>query len=482
MVVLDERITITGISADDEATINGLLQQLKDKTPRNLLRSSYYDGRRAINQIGSVIPPHYYRMGLVLGWSGKAVDILARRCNLDRFVWPDGDLDSLGAREVFDRNNLRSEVSSGVISSLLYGPAFLVNTRGVESAGEPRALIHVKDATAATGTWNSRKRGLDNLLSVTGRDDEGKVTALALYLDGRTITAERLAGGQWRGSEERHPWGMPVEPMPYKPRVGRPFGMSRISRILMSLHDSGLRTVIRLEGHMDVYSFPEMWMLGADESIFKNPDGTQKATFNVMLGRLKGIPDDEDATQPRADVKQFSASSPEPQLAALNAQAKLFAREAALPDTSLAITDVSNPTSAESYDASQHEIIAEAEGAMDDWGPALRRSQVRALAMMNGIPVRDLPSEWSTIAEKWRSPRYLSRAAEADAGMKMISAVPWLAETEVGLEKLGLSEQEIDRALAERRRNGGSAALRAITEAAAAGRPVVTPDAGDASA
>jgi hypothetical protein len=39
-----------------------------------------------------------------------------------------------------------------------------------------------------------------------------------------------------------------------------------------------LRTLIRMEGHADTYSFPEMWMLGADESIFKNPDGTQKAS------------------------------------------------------------------------------------------------------------------------------------------------------------------------------------------------------------
>jgi hypothetical protein len=44
----------------------------------------------------------------------------------------------------------------------------------------------------------------------------------------------------------------------------------------MSLHDQALRTVIRMEGHADVYSFPEMWMLGADESIFKNADGTPR--------------------------------------------------------------------------------------------------------------------------------------------------------------------------------------------------------------
>ncbi len=102
----------------------------------------------------------------------------------------------------------------------------------------------------------------------------------------------------------------------------------------------------------------------------------------------------------------------------------------------------------------------------------MRRTLTRALAMANGET--DVPAEWATIDAKWRPPVHLSRAAQADAGMKQLTAAPWLAETDVGLELLGLSEQQIRRALAERRRSGGSAALRAITSAVVAGRPVVT--------
>ena len=134
---------------------------------------------------------------------------------------------------------------------------------------------------------------------------------------------------------------------------------------------------------MDVYSFPEFWLLGADAAVFKNQDGSLKAPWQVMLGRLKAIPDDDEAPEAlaRADVKQFSAASPEPHLAALNAFAKLYAREQSLPDTALAITDVSNPMSAESYDASQYELIAEAEGVTDDFSPALRKASAVPLVM-----------------------------------------------------------------------------------------------------
>lgn len=459
-----QSITVTGLTIDENEIANSLLARLEEKTPRNLLRASYYDGKRAIRQVGTIIPPQFYKLGVVLGWSAKAVDTLARRCNLDRFVWPDGSLDDLGMSDLVEMNHFTSEVSAALVSSLIHGVSFLVNTQGDQTVGEVKSLVHVKDAMNATGEWNERRRRLDSLLSVTDRDENAKVSEFVLYLDGRTITIEN-DGGWSEVNRTEHPWGVPAEPLVYKPRAGRPLGSSRISRPVMSLHDQALRTVIRMEGHMDVYSFPEMWLLGADESIFQNADGSQKATWQVMLGRIKAIPDDDDATNPRADVKQFAASSPQPHIDALKQQAQLFSGETSIPLSSLGVSDMSNPTSADSYIASREDLIAEAEGATDDWAPTLRRTIVRALAIQNDIPIYDVPSEWSTIAPKWRSPIYLSRAAAADAGGKQLAAVPWLAETEVGLELLGLDDQQIVRAMADRRRNAGRNVLAAIGNA-----------------
>jgi hypothetical protein len=153
----------------------------------------------------------------------------------------------------------------------------------------------------------------------------------------------------------------------------------------MSLHDQALRTVIRMEGNADVYSFPQLLLLGADETIFKNADGSMKASWQVALGRVFGIPDDDDAMVPRADVKQFQAASPQPHIDQLKQQAQLFSGETSIPLSSLGVSDMSNPTSADSYIASREDLIAEAEGATDDWGPPLRRTLARALAMANGL-------------------------------------------------------------------------------------------------
>lgn len=462
-----DTLSVPGLTDDEQRTVSRLYARLQERKRRNLLRSSYYDGKRAIRQLTPVVPPIYYSLGVVLGWTGKAVDALLRRCTLETVDWPDGDLESLGFTEFSDNNHLRPTLKGGQVDSLLHGVSWIVNTVGGEE--EPKSLLHCKDALSGTGTWNARARRLEDFLSITSLDDDGNPNGVALYLP--DLVVECWKDRVWRVARSKHVWGIPVEPMGFKPWV-REFGASRITRPLMALQDRATSAVIRLEGHMDVYSFPELWMLGADSSIFKNADGTVKPDWRVMLGRIKGIPDDDEALPElaRADVKQFPAQSPAPHLAALNAYAKMFAREAGLPDSALAITDYSNPTSADAYAESREDLIAEAEGATDDWSLPIRRAVARGLAIQNGM--RSVPVEWATMGTRWRSPIFQSRAAAADAGMKQMTAVPWLAETGVGLELLGLDEQQIRRALAEqRRRNGGALMdrLNAVAGGSAAG-------------
>lgn len=467
---MNETIRVKGLTDDEGRTVNRLLAELDAKSLRNRIRKAYYDMKVAPKLVGSVIPPQYWRAGIVLGWSGKAVDLLARRCNVDDFVWPNGDLGSIGFNEWWERNRLGSEIRQAFISSLIHSVAFGINTTG--TADNPNSYLHFKTALDATGDWNSFTRRMDNLLSVleysSDEHEPNRPIKLALYLDGETVTMAR-DGGAWSVTDRtKHVYGVPVEPLVYKPRIGRPFGSSRISRAVMSHQDAAVRSAIRLEAHGDIYAIPDLWMLGADESIFKNSDGSQKESWQVVMGRIKGIPDDENAAEPRADVKQIPASSPKPHLDMIRQQAQLFSGETSIPLTSLGVADNNDATSAESYIASREDLIAEAEGAADDWRPSLRRLAVRGLAMANNIGLDSVPGEWLSIDTKFRSPIYQSRAAQADAGMKQITAAPWLAETEVGLELLGLTDQQIERALSERRRAGGSQVLEALRRSAEA--------------
>lgn len=451
------QVRLPKVNGDTNDLINGLLGELEARRARNYLRACYYDGRRAVRKFGSgVVPPEYFKIGIVLGWSAKSVDILARRCNLDGYTWSGGDLDSLGYQEVMDENFFGAESSSAIVSSLIHGPAFLINTSGDEYADEPESLIHVADAMNATGEMNGRTRRLDNLLSVLKRDEERNPLSLVLYLDGLTLTARRdKASARWSVDWTPHPWGVPAEAVVYKPRVGRPFGSSRISRVVMSLHDRALRVVIRMEGHADLFSYPELWMLGADPSeVLADANGNPLPTWKAMMARIKGIPDDPDAASDalaRAEIQQFQQSSPAPHIDLFAQCANDFAGETDLPVTALGVQAKTNTTTADGSDNAEKQLIGEAEGATDDWSPPFRRSMARALAIKNDLD--EIPPALASLAAKWRPHGYLSRSAAADAGMKQLAAVPWLAETEVGLELLGLSDSQITRALEARRKH-----------------------------
>lgn len=217
---------------------------------------------------------------------------------------------------------------------------------------------------------------------------------------------------------------------------------------------------------MDIYSYPDFWLLGALAKDVKGEGDVNVAAMASALGRIRGIPDlpaddpsARDNNLDRADIKQFPASAPTPNLAQLNALAKLFARESSLPDSSLAITDFANPTSADAYDASQRDLIDEADGAVEDWSPAVKRSHLRALAILNDET--EIPAEWQTIEGKWRDRRYTSKSAQADAGSKIVPLIA-AATSEVELELLGLDEQQIRRVMAEKRRATGRGVLDAL--------------------
>lgn len=452
-------MNVPGLTDDELITLNLLADRLRRKEPRNRLRAAYYDGKRAVRQVGITIPSQYEKLALTLGWCAKGVDGLARRVNIDRFVWPGGDLESLGMQQMVDDNFLLSELSQARVDALIHGVSYLITTQGV--AGEPEILVHSKDARNAIGDWNVRTRRLDNLLSVTSRDGSD-ITGFVLYLPNLTITAER-SDGAWQVDRSEHVWGVPAEPLVYRPRTSRRMGRSRITRAAMKHQDSGVRALTRIEAHMDIYAIQKFILLGADDSSFVNADGSPKDSWQIVMGRVMALPDNEEASDQanqRADVKQFSAESPAPHLAQLNALAKLEAREFDLPDSDFAMTDLANPTSADSYNASRENLISEAEGFMQDADAPVRRTVIRALAMKNGDP--SAHPDWASIQPKWRSPLYLSKAAAADAGAKQIAAIPWLADTEVGLELAGLDEQQIVRAMAEKRLAAGRQVIASI--------------------
>lgn len=453
-------IRIPGLDHQEQNSLDVLVSQWRQKRPRNNLRSGFYDMKNSESALMSkAVPDVVKNRSFVLGWSATAVDKLNRRCNIDGFYDANGtDLDSLGLSEIYRDNRLGSELSQAGVSSLLHAVSFLVTTQGDTEAGEPEVLILGKDATSATGVWNVRQRAMTSFLSINAYDEFGEPSSMVMYLPGVNVMMTAGSQGTWTVERRTHSYGVPVDPLRYQARLGRPMGRSRVSRAVMSIHTQALAAMIRADVNGEAYSLPRYVLLGATESAFQNADGSPKPSWRAAWDAIWAIGDDEGAASDalaRADVKQFHGQSPEPQNAHLRMLAQMFSGETGIPIGELGIIGDANPTSAEAMEGSRDDIINEAGRTTEGWGPDVSSAVNRALVMRNRGAV---PGNLD-IQTNWRKPKYESRAAAADAGSKILDKAPWLADTEVGLELLGLTPSQIRRAVNERSRASGRLAL-----------------------
>lgn len=453
---LEQTIAVPGLTESEQDALTALVKQWRAKRTRNNLRTAFYDMKNSHAPLMSAqVPAVVRRRSFVLGWSALAVDKLNRRCNLEGFFDEKGrNLDRLGLDQIVEDNRLLMELGQGVHASLLHGPSFVVTTQGDTQSGEPPVLVHARSAEVSTAVWDVRRREVSSFLSITDLGDDGEPTGMAMYLPGLNVIMEK-SQGVWSIDRRRHRWGVPVDILRYRQRLGREFGASRINRTVMSLHTQALSAMIRADVNGEGYSLARYVLLGATEEAFKNADGTPKAAWQSAWDAVWAIGDDPDADPglERAEVKQFSGQSPEPQNAHLRMLAQMFSGETGIPLGELGLIGDANPTSAESLVVSRDDLVAESLQAQREWNPDIARVPRRALEMLTG---RELPR--LRVRPVWADPINASPAAKADSGQKILSAQPWLGETSVGLELLGLTPEQAKRAVAERQQQQAGAA------------------------
>lgn len=439
---------IPGLDHGEQDTLDRMIMLYRAKLPRNILRSRYYDSHTVLKDYGISIPPQMKQFETVVGWPAKAVDALARRCKLDGFLSPGGvPGDPLGIQEMADENCLEVEVPQALTSALIHSCAFVATTLGDTSEGEPEVLINMRSALNATALWNPRKRALESALSVVSWRDQlatGRVlTDMVLYMPDKVIEVYNDDEGKWVLRRTPHSLGhVPVAPLPYRPRLERWAGSSRISRAVMSITDEAVRTVLRTEVSAEFYSSPQRYILGADPEAFTGSDGRTRTGWEQIIGQMTAISRDDEGNIPT--VGTFAQMSMEPHIAHLRAAATRFAGETNLPVSSMGIVQ-DNPASAQSIEETKEELINDAEEATVVFGHAL------ATAVRTGLMLRDnlteMPPEFREIKAKWRDPRTPSRSAAGDYMLKTVQAFPWMADNPVALEQLGWDQGTIDRAL-----------------------------------
>lgn len=455
--------TLPAPRGTDQAALEKMIHQWGAKRPRNILRSVYYEGKNALLDFGISLPPKMRNIDVVLGWPFKAVNTLGARCQFDRFVSPSGEEDPYGVNALFVESGGDATLPQAITSALTHAVSFLTVTPGDTSAGEPEVLILPKSAAEATGLWDARTQSLSDGLSILSTDDGGMPDRLVWYARDHVTTFERRQG-KWYADTQDNPTGRVwMEPLSFRPELHRPMGHSRISRAVMSLTDAGLRTLARSESHAEFFASPQRWALGADKEAF----GIGEDRWNAVMSRFLVISKDEDGDTPT--LGQFSQMSMQPHFDHLRTLASLFSGETGLALSSLGIVQ-DNPSSAEAIYAAKEDLVIEAKSAQRVWNAPLRRTAITAVMLRDDLT--EVPEDLAGLRGNWLNAATPSIVSASDAIVKQVTAMPWIAESEVALEALGYDEGTIARLLADKRRSQGPSILAQLAGA----QPVTTDD------
>lgn len=451
------------LDASDSGTLVDLIAQWQAKMPRNVVRRRAYDAKSIIRDLGISIPPQLRNLDAVLGWPAKTVDALADRIRFEGFVAPDEESDPFGLDEIASDNSFEVEFDQAVTSALIHSCSFLTVTQGDVESGEPDVLWMARSADSATGLWDPRRRMLRAGLSITDTDADNAPIEWVLYLRDKTVKL-RKTGNRVVATVMPNPTGrVLMEPFVFKPELGRPFGHSRISRPVLSLTAGGIRTLMRSEVGAEFFTAPQRYALGVDE------DALPADKWQAIMGRILAISRDAEGEIPT--LGQFPQHSMQPHTDHLRMWASLLAGESSIPIDELGFPS-DNPSSDPAIQSQRDPLRLIAEAANRSFGSALQRLAMTSLMLKHDEA--DWLPEWKGVRARFAPSFRMSDSAAADAVLKQVQTMPWLAESPVILEKLGYDPVTITRLLSDKRRAAGPSVLDRVRQSTMA-EPAASP-------
>lgn len=460
----------TWLDDDTRALILALESRLQSFQPTNIVKSTYYEAKQFLKDLGIAIPPMLRSMSCAIGWPATVVDVLEERLDLTGWALP--GVDDFGLGEVFDANQLDVEASWAHLDALIYGCSFVAVSTGYED--EPDPLITMESPTVMTAITSPRSRRVEAALAVE-EDDNGIVTGADLWLPETTLHLTRGTGWDIAERDDHGLGRVPIVQLINRPRSGNMYGRSEITPAVQYLTDCAMRTLAASEVGREFFASPQRYVLGAPESFFMREvtkdDGTteleERPAWESYLGRILAIERDESDQIPT--VGEFRGASLGPYFDQIKMLAQLLAAESSIPAHYLGFV-VDNPTSADAIRQGEARLIKRVEKRQRQFGRNWAEVAELALLVRDGL----VPDGFAEMAPEWTNAATPTKAADADRIQKLIAAKVLRPDSPVTWAELGFTPEQ-QRALAEEEPVAEPAAV-----PPAAGPPIVLPAAGAA--
>ncbi len=380
-------------------------------------------------------------------WAACEVERAPEACADERVAYgvkfsPDGALVALGYQ-------------SGLTDSLIAGVSFAVVGRD-----ENGACLRWHTAQTAAGLWDYANARLACGFAIVNRCR--KRSAASGYEHWDTVPSEvdfYTEAGCWEISREdaSSPWEAVWNPddmgeprmvaLVFRPDGRHPLGRSRFTVPMRGIVQEYMANALNLHVASEFTAVGQKWATGLTdaqlEKFASNKWGT--SADSVVLAT------DNPESGGNPQFGNFTQQSMEPVLSVKRSLATDFAAAASIPVADL-LTQDSNPTSAEALTAMQNKLISLVEGVNARNSRVLRKIALMLMAVEGDTTLAGLTDEQRGVMVHMRTPETVSVAGQSDAMLKRIQGLPYLAESDVAIEQLGFTDDQVPRVKSARDR------------------------------
>ena len=449
-------LPLLSLSEDEQALIRTLQNQYQRSRYEMQLAEAYYLGMQVIQNLRIAVPKELEKyLRTIVGWPSMAVDPYVERLNLDTFRKSNATDGDEHLMELMDANGFEALQAMAYTDALSLGRAYWLWGTNPDG-GAP--LLTVESPLNMAVLWDLRGSTPRAAMQEYHSPEDNRRRG-ALVVPGKTVQLAINDDGSWEvvGRDEHDFDFVPVVRMAHGARTNNRDGRSAITPAIMSITDSACRTLQSLEVAREIYSVPQMILLGASESAFQNTDGSAKSAWETYIANTLVLEADENGVLP--ELKQKQVYDPSTFTKVLDWYASAMAGMVAAPPQDLGLYTQGNPASAEAGVVSESRRDRRSVSIQRQFTPDLIRVAQMGTRFENGG--RLLP-EYERLSADWCAVTMATPGVTSDAVAKEIKAGAVPATSDVTLKRLGYSAVERRRLAQDRSADDSRGLTRAL--------------------
>lgn len=439
-------LPLLSLSEDEQRTIRLLQAQYQRTRFAMELANAYYVGTQTIDNLRISVPEALeQKLRTIVGWPAMAVDPYVERLNLDAFRQADATDGDEALMELMDANGFEALQPMAYTDALSLGRAYWMWGTNPLGADAP-PVLSVESPLNMAVLWDMRGTSPRAALQEYHSPEDNRRRG-AFVLPGKTVQLAVNDKAEWEVVErDEHDFDfVPIVRMAHGARTNNRDGRSAITPAMMSVTDSACRTLMSLEVAREIYSVPQMIILGAAEDAFQKSDGTPKTAWETYIQTVLALEADANGVLP--EIKQKQAYDPSTYTKVLDWYASSMAGMVAAPPQDMGLYTQGNPASAEAGVVSESRRDRRAVSIQRQFSPDLIRVAQMGMRFKNG---GTLPAEYERLATDWDDVTMATPAVTSDAVTKEINAKAIPATSDVTLKRLGYSAVERKRLAQDR--------------------------------